>query len=203
MQLRFLFLLFTLTSISSATGQSAFKASIKNHRANYKQAFLMEEDSPLDSAGVQGLRFFRPKKAYRVTATVTLLPDSEPFEMLTYSGEVQPYIAYGKLQFTLRGEDLELTIYRNLRFARLPMFRDRLFLPFKDQTNAKSTYGGGRYLDFSIRDIKEGKLILDFNKAYNPFCAFSDGYSCPIPPFENHLLVKVKAGEKTYQKQLF
>ncbi|GAB5554736.1 MAG: DUF1684 domain-containing protein [Saprospiraceae bacterium] len=180
--------------------QTDFKKAIKNHRAEYKQAFLMEKGAPLDSAGVQNIRFFRPKKAYQVEASFTLLKNKEPFEMPTYDGKVQPYIAYGKLNFVLGRDSLELTIYRSLRFLRMPMFRDKLFLPFKDQTNARSTYGGGRYLDFKIGDIHDGKLTLDFNKAYNPYCAFSDGYSCPIPPFENHLLVKVKAGEKAFRE---
>lgn len=200
MSLRFLLLLLSFISTNLATAQTNFKDAIKNHRIEYKQAFLVEEGSPLDSTEIKKLRFFRPKKDYQVEASFTLLKDRKPFEMPTYNGELQPYVAYGKLNFVLGRDSLELTIYRNLRLIRLPMFRDYLFLPFKDLTNAKSTYGGGRYLDFRIGDIQNGKLLIDFNKAYNPYCAFSDGYTCPIPPFENHLLVKVKAGEKVFKK---
>lgn len=200
MWLRLLLLVSYLIGSPILKAQTDFKRTIKNHRAEYKQAFLMEERAPLDSADVQNLRFFRPKKAYQVEASFTLLKNRDPFEMPTYDGEVQPYVAYGKLNFVLGGDSLELTIYRNLRFIRMPMFRDKLFLPFKDQTNTRSTYGGGRYLDFKIGDIQDGKLTLDFNKAYNPYCAFSDGYSCPIPPFENHLWVKVRAGEKAFRE---
>jgi hypothetical protein len=182
------------------SAQIDFKSALKKHRTEYKQAFLQEERAPLDTLGVQNIRFFRPKKAYQVSATFTPLEKVEPFDMLTYSGEVQPYIAYGKLQFILKGESLELTLYRSLNLMRMPMYRDYLFLPFKDATNQKSTYGGGRYLDFKTSDIQDGQLILDFNKAYNPYCAYSDGYSCPVPPYENHLLVKIKAGEKAYSK---
>lgn len=200
MWLRLLLLVSSLIGTHFAAAQSDFKSSLKTHRAAYQQSFLEEERSPLDSAAVKNLRFFRPKKAYQVEASFTLLKDRESFEMPTYNGEVQPYVAYGKLNFVLGKDSLELTIYRSLRLIRLPMFRDYLFLPFKDLTNTKSTYGGGRYLDFRIDDIQNGKLMIDFNKAYNPYCAFSDGYSCPIPPFENHLLVKVKAGEKVFRK---
>lgn len=200
MWFRLLLLVSSLLGTHFAAAQSGFKNNLKSHRAAYQQTFLEEEQSPLDSAAVKNLRFFRPKKAYQVEATFTLLKGSEPFEMPTYNGELQPYVAYGKLNFVLGRDSLELTIYRSLRLIRLPMFRDYLFLPFKDLTNAKSTYGGGRYLDFRIGDIQNGKLLIDFNKAYNPYCAFSDGYTCPIPPFENHLRVKVKAGEKVFKK---
>jgi uncharacterized protein (DUF1684 family) len=79
----------------------------------------------------------------------------------------------------------------------MPQYKDYLYLPFKDFTNGESTYGGGRYLDFKMSDIQENQtIIIDFNKAYNPYCAYSDGYSCPIPPSENHLQVFIEAGEK-------
>ena len=85
----------------------------------------------------------------------------------------------------------------------VPQFRNELFLPFKDKTNANGSYGGGRYIDIKISDIENGKVILDFNKAYNPWCAYSDGYSCPIPPKENHLKIAVTAGEKEYGKSKY
>jgi uncharacterized protein (DUF1684 family) len=83
----------------------------------------------------------------------------------------------------------------------IPKYRDYLFIPMKDQTSGKETYGAGRYLDASIKDIKDGKIALDFNKLYNPYCAFSEGYSCPIPPKENHLPVRIEAGEKLFLKE--
>ena len=82
----------------------------------------------------------------------------------------------------------------------MPQYRDYLFLPFKDPTNGKASYGGGRYLDLKTGDLKSGTAIIDFNKAYNPWCAYADGFSCPIPPAANHLAVEIHAGEKNFEK---
>jgi uncharacterized protein (DUF1684 family) len=74
-----------------------------------------------------------------------------------------------------------------------------LFLPFQDETNGDDTYGGGRYMDLKITDIRDNRITLDFNKCYNPWCAYSDGYNCPVPPKSNHLPIEVKAGEKMFK----
>jgi uncharacterized protein (DUF1684 family) len=89
-----------------------------------------------------------------------------------------------------------LAIYQNVDLVNTAGYEDYLFIPFKDLTNGEDTYGGGRYLDLKI---PEGETILiDFNRAYNPYCAYNHNYSCPIPPFENHLKVKIEAGVKKY-----
>jgi len=80
-------------------------------------------------------------------------------------------------------------------------YADYLFIPFTDNTSGNESYGGGRYLDYKISDIKNNKLLLDFNKAYNPYCAYTTGYNCPIPPAENDLKVAIKAGEKAFEKK--
>ena len=120
--------------------------------------------------------------------------------MPTYSGKTSPYVSYGVLSFTLNGQPQQLTVFRSLRLASNPKYRDYLFLPFKDATSGETTYGGGRYLDFRLGDIHDCQLLLDFNKAYNPYCAYSDGYSCPIPPAGNRLTVAINAGEMNYGK---
>jgi uncharacterized protein (DUF1684 family) len=84
---------------------------------------------------------------------------------------------------------------------RQPQYKDYLFLPFKDETNGFETYGGGRYMDVRISTLKDGKIILNFNKAYNPYCAYGDGFNCPIPPLENHLNFSIKAGERDFKAQ--
>ena len=83
---------------------------------------------------------------------------------------------------------------------RMKAYANHLFLPFKDATNDVTTYGGGRYIDLEVGDIVDGQFVLDFNTCYNPWCAFSAGYNCPVPPRENHLAVEVKAGEKKFKK---
>ena len=89
--------------------------------------------------------------------------------MATYSGEVQPYRKYGEITFTLDGQKHTLEVYENLRYLKIPGYEDYLFLPFKDLTNSKKTYGGGRYINLSKKDAADGTLTVDFNKNYNPW----------------------------------
>ena len=134
---------------------------------------------------------FAADKAYCVTARYE--PGAgEVFGMKTSTEREPKYQQVGTLHFTLEGVDEQLTVYRNIDLSRLDGYRNYLFVPFTDLTNGESTYGGGRYLDL------EGPLgetvELDFNRAYNPYCAYGGHYSCPIPPEENHLEVAVRAG---------
>ncbi len=178
-----------------------YEQQIMAHRSDYKAEFRASASSPLHSnSDLMGLRFYAPDVRYRVEATVRLTPDAEPFDLPTYSGKTQPHVKYAVVSFTLNGHPYELAVFRSLNLMQLPQYRDYLFLPFKDATSGKETYGGGRYLDLRLRDIQAGKLMLDFNKAYNPYCAYADGYSCPIPPRENQLPIAIEAGEKTYAK---
>lgn len=80
------------------------------------------------------------------------------------------------------------------------MIIDYLFIPFKDKTNGAATYGGGRYLELRMGEIIDNKVVIDFNKCYNPYCAYSEGFNCPIPPLENHLDIKIEVGEKMFAK---
>lgn len=194
------FVLFLLVlSVHTAWAQTPFARKIVQHRDAYRAEFLKSANSPLRTQqALDSLEFYAPDSLYSVEATVRLLPGAQPFDMPTYSGTAKPHVAYALLTFMLQGKPLELTLYRSLTLVRLPQFRDYLFLPFKDATSGQDTYGGGRYIDFRLADMKHGKLTLDFNKAYNPYCAYSDGYACPIPPKENRLTIPVKAGEKNY-----
>ena len=124
--------------------------------------------------------------------------DAEEFEMATYSGITKPYVKYGDLEFELGDTTLQMAIYQSLRLRQMPQYREYLFMPFKDDTNDDTSYGGGRYIDLTISDIQDGKVKIDFNKAYNPYCAYSDGYNCPVPPRANWLEVKIEAGEQLY-----
>lgn len=197
--MRLLFLLLLLTT--TAFGQTAYNDSISRHRNAYKADFLKTDHSPLkNETDLAALRFFAPDSTYRVMATVQRTTNAEPFEMPTYSGKTSPYVSYAVLSFMLNGQACRLTVFRSLRLASNPQYRDYLFLPLKDTTSGNETYGGGRYLDLRLGDIHDGKLLLDFNKAYNPYCAYSDGYSCPIPPASNRLTVTINAGEMTYAR---
>lgn len=184
---------------AGAQGSAGYAKSIKQHRKAYKKAFLSNERSPLDRKGIKDLRFFAPDEAWRVNAEFVRTPEAETFDMATYSGTTKPYVQYGYLRFPYRDTVLTVNVYQSLMTTKMPQYRDHLFVPFKDDTNGEETYGGGRYIDLRIGDIQADKrCVLDFNKAYNPYCAYSGGYQCPIPPRENHLPVSVLAGERGF-----
>jgi uncharacterized protein (DUF1684 family) len=185
----------------SAQDTLSYAYQIEQHREHYKQDFIKDERSPLKEAELAYLRFFEPDSTYAIAADFELTPDAKPFEMATYSGMLKPYQKYGVFTFKIDSTEHQLAVYRSLRLAKLPGFKDYLFLPFRDWTNGETTYGGGRYLDFKTTDIVDGKMILDFNKCYNPWCHYSDGYNCPIPPKENHLEVEILAGERNFGKE--
>lgn len=181
----------------SSLGQS-FENEITAHREEYKKAFIEEERSPLDAEGVKMLDFFPSNENYRVNAKIKKVKKGELIEIPTYSGKIKMFQVYARLAFKVNGSKQKLLVYRNTAFTNHPLYSDYLFLPFKDKTSAKETYGGGRYLDFKMKDLSGKRMVLDFNKAYNPYCAYSDGYNCPIPPADNHLEVAILAGEKNY-----
>ncbi|MEM1320367.1 MAG: DUF1684 domain-containing protein [Bacteroidota bacterium] len=190
-----------LNSQAQELSQQAHKKEIEQHRKAYKAKLLQDQRSPFYGKPevLNKLQFYPSAPRYRVTCSFEATPDAEPFDMATYSGKTRPYIQYGQLQCPLdNGIVLYLAVYRNLMQIRMPHYRDRLFLPFRDATNYEATYGGGRYLDLSTSDIKNQQITIDFNKSYNPWCAFSDGYNCPIPPRANHLEIAIPAGEKVF-----
>jgi len=188
------------TTLSSQSSR-AYKKEIKEHRKHYKADFLKEERSPFfgKKKRLKKMRFYKANKSYKVVCDFQRTDDAKPFDMATYSGKVKSFIKYGIITFELDGKKEELSIYRNMNMMRMEAYANHLFLPFKDKTNNQKTYGGGRYIDLEVKDIVDGKVIIDFNKCYNPWCAFSDGYNCPVPPKENHLGIEVKAGERKYK----
>jgi uncharacterized protein (DUF1684 family) len=163
---------------------------------------MTDERSPVKKEDVQYMSFYNPDKKFKVNAQFIKTKLTLPFDMATLDGQRRKYIEYGTLVFDLAGKKHTLKIYQNLSMMGDPSHQDLLFLPFTDLTNDKETYGGGRYLDFHIKEIQNNILILDFNKAYNPYCAYSKDYSCPKPPEENNLNVAIKAGEKKFGKEI-
>jgi uncharacterized protein (DUF1684 family) len=119
--------------------------------------------------------------------------------MPTYSGVTRTYIKYATAQCKYKKNTIQLQLYKNIHPPINPLYKNNIFLPFKDLSNGDTTYGGGKYINLLDTDIKDGKIDIDFNKAYNPWCAYSDGYNCPIPPRENNLQYNITAGEKIYK----
>lgn len=164
--------------------------------------FLEDKRSPLKENDLQYLRFYEADSTYKVTAQANRLVDESTFIMPVLTGAARSeYLPYALLKFTVKGKALQLTVYKNTALVKRPEYADYLFLPFTDFTNSSTTYSGGRYLDFKESDFKDGVLVIDFNKAYNPYCAFGAGYACPKPPEENHLEIAIEAGEQNFGKE--
>jgi len=193
---KLLMLFFLATALSCAQNKQPIKGETefqKELNAEYKDATT----SPLkdkDRKVFEGLDFFKFDSIYIVNASFKRTPNQKSFKMKTTTSRRPVYVKYGELTFTLKAEVFKLNIYQNLGLIEKEGYEDYLFLPFLDETNGLQSYGGGRYIDAKI---PEGNtMIIDFNKAYNPYCAYTMGYSCPIPPKENSLQTYIRAGVK-------
>src|SRR6188768_1101399 len=108
---------------------------------------------------------------------------------------------FSSIHFTINDTAVTLNIYQSQDLMTMQQYKDHLFIPFTDATSGEETYESGRYIDLEIKDIANDKVLIDFNKAYNPYCAYVSGkYNCPIPPSENRLTVTIRAGEKAFRK---
>ncbi|SRR5579875_1543681 len=177
-------------------------AKALNQFRREKDAYLRSEpDSPIpveERAGFAGLRYYPPLFALRLVARVEPVPEGETVHMATSDGAARPFVKAAILHFTIDGQNYQLTGYQSAEDA-----GDEgaaLFIPFRDALSGKETYGAGRYLDVQPERAEDGTLIatLDFNLAYNPYCAYNDHYSCPITPAENTLPIAIYAGERNY-----
>lgn len=174
---------------------------IQNHRDELHHEFLDTAETPLTDEGLEifnGLDYFKIDSLYRVSSMLLRTPDEKIFEMQTSTDRLPEYLKYGSAEFTLNGKKLKLNVYQNVKLVQNEEYKDYLFIPFRDSTSGETTYGGGRYIETEIP--KGDILIIDFNKAFNPYCAYNHKYSCPIPPLENTLEIAIKAGEKSYTK---
>src|SRR5690554_5666641 len=154
---------------------------------------------PEDFEKFEGLEFYPIALEYRVEATFVRTPDEEPFYMPTTTERLPLYVKYGELFFTWEGKQHQLDIFENLE-PKKEEYKDYLFLPITDLTSGDGSYGGGRYLDVKKSEVAQGKVVLDFNKLYNPYCAYNEKYSCPIPPAQNDLPIRIEAGVKDFFK---
>ncbi|UIR55566.1 peptide deformylase [Sphingobacterium sp. SRCM116780] len=177
-----------------------YQAIITKSREEKALELSKTKFGPLPKDQIKYLDYFPANKEYQVTAEVSLLIGEETFKMPTYDGTSNPYKRYAILNFTLDNKPYSLTVYQSAALFQNPLYKNHLFLPFLDLTNGQESYNGGRYIDLSTEDIKDGKVTIDFNTAYNPYCAYSNGYRCPVPPKENILDTKIMAGEKAFHK---
>lgn len=171
----------------------AWRDDLQAYWAHINAEYADSTTSPLtpeDRAHFTHLERFPNDASYCVQARFNPVVDAEPFAMKTTKTRTPTYKAYGTLRFELNGAQRTLTIFQSV--PPHPGYENEVFLPFTDLTNGVETYGVGRYIDLHIP--LDSVITLDFNRAYNPYCAYNDRYSCPVPPRENHLTTEVKAG---------
>ena len=166
---------------------------LEQFRAQKDDFFQHDRQSPLEAdqrADFHGLKYYPENPALRLAVPIDEYSDKEIVTMITSTGSAREYMKYGQFSFDVSGEPATLQVYQD------PDGGD-FFLPFVDATAPDETYGAGRYLD--IEPIEDGKFLIDFNYAYNPYCAYNEKWSCPIPPRENRLKVRIEAGEKNFK----
>ncbi len=172
-------------------------------RATRDEDFRVPGGSPLPADALEtfdGLDYWAPDPEYRFVGAIHEYPPSEPIEMITTTGRVRPAMRHGWLSFRVDGTRLNLQIYRLLDTPETDDPLQALFLPFTDATTGKETYPAGRYVDLALDD--QGRYVLDFNRAYNPLCAYGmpERYACPVTPAENRLSVRIEAGELGFRE---
>ena len=181
--------------------ESDLVADILNYQKEQNESFKDPDSSPLPDKyrkDFEELDFFKPDTSYIVKARFERTPNAEPFFMPTTTDRESQEVVYGIAYFTLNGTEHQLEVYQSLELLEDEEYEDYLFLPFLDNTNGEETYGGGRYIDLTI---PEGDtLVIDFNKAYNPYCVYNKKYSCPLVPRQNYLRTMVRAGVKNFNK---
>lgn len=197
MNINHLLVIVLALSIMSCSRKSTL-SDIQAYRQSYIQKHIDDQRSPIKSGDEAYIHFFDNDPAWSLVCDFSKDDDAKLFDMATYSGITKPYKVYGYLTCPSAFGDIKLEIYQSANIMNYPGYENHLFLPYKDLTNGDSSYGGGRYINVTTDDIANNKLYVDFNKSYNPWCAYSDGYNCPIPPIANHLDVAIEAGEANY-----
>ena len=193
-------ILITILTISFLTSQAqnqSYDQEIKSFQQDLNEEFSNPEESPLSKKEIKkfkGHKYFPIDESLRIEAKFTRTVNPVAFQMKTTTDRLSTYDKYGEAIFEIDNKEYKLSIYQSHSLRQTEKYKDYLFLPFTDLTNGEDTYGGGRYIDLSI--ISGDILIIDFNKAYSPSCAYNHNYSCPIPPEENDLKVRIEAGVK-------
>ena len=190
-------LLLALLIPAFAFAQDDPVADIKEFQKTINKEFKGPDTSPLEPKErkrFRSLPFYDIDLQYRVVATLRRTEGSDFKPAKTTTSRISMDRVYGMLEFTLGGREFSIPVYQTKDLMTRPGFEDYLFFPFTDLTNDAGTYPGGRYIDLRIPEGDE--IVLDFNKAYNPSCAYNSKYSCPIVPSENNVDLEIKAGVK-------
>lgn len=184
-------------SFRGSQDDTTYIGQIEKHRKERERYLKTSADSPFtsDPESFKSLNYFPIDSRYRVVARLEPIKERKTRILQTNDGKTQRYLEYAWAHFKLDGVDNRLLI---LEVADMGPFRGQLFLAFGDATSAVESYGAGRYLDVT-KTPGAASITLDFNRAYNPYCAYNETFSCPLPPQENLLTVAIRAGEKTFK----
>ena len=166
-------------------------SELDDFRKNKDEYFVSNPNSPLteeQQGHFEGLRYFPENPELVLEIEVKPFEGQEMIQLPTSTGDIKTYTRYGRFTFDVEGQAAELTLFANA---------GSFFLPFVDSQAGTETYGAGRYLD--PHQLPDGKFLIDFNHAYNPYCAYNENWNCPLPPAENKLSVPIKAGEKNFK----
>ncbi|MBS1558047.1 MAG: DUF1684 domain-containing protein [Bacteroidetes bacterium] len=184
-------------SLSGGPTEAEYIQTIQKLRKE-KDEFMHSENSPFgkERQTAKPLLYFQPDAKYRVTAKLIPIQNKKMMPLPTSDGVEKKYLEYAYAEFEVNAQPARLLI---LEIVDDGPYKGTLFLAFADSTSARETYGAGRYLDLK-KVPGASTIVLDFNEAYNPYCAYSENYSCPLPPQENVLKMAIRAGEKKYHE---
>jgi uncharacterized protein (DUF1684 family) len=169
--------------------------STKRFQGELKTEYNNPNTTPLSAKAkktFKGIHFFPFNATYAVNARFVRTPQEKPFQMSTSSGTRKTYIKYAEVFFVINKKEYKLNVYQSQELLKSSEYKDYLFIPFTDATSGNETYEGGRYIDLTIPTSDH--VLINFNTAYHPYCAYTDGYNCPVPPQENTLPIKIEAG---------
>ncbi len=171
-----------------------WNSQLQEFRKGKDEFFSTDHDSPVahdERHSFMGLKYFAPDQKYRIETKLRRYDNPEIVRMTTSKGTSQQFYRVGYFEFDIDGNKVKTQAYKSAARG-----GNELFVPFKDGTSGNESYGAARYLD--IEEVPDDNYVIDFNYAYNPYCAYSDDYICPLPPKENWLAVKIRAGERKY-----
>ena len=187
-----------LSLFSCKDHENPYTQEIKAHQTKLNEDYFNPETSPLKPEELIAFKeagghdFYSINPNFKVMAYLQKDTAQDTVVMPTSSEKVKSFDTYGTAQFVLNGKSYSLKIYQNYALQNQAEYKDYLFLPFRDHTSGRTTYGGGRYID--LTKTTSDSIVIDFNKSYHPYCAYTTGYSCPIPPEENMIDLPIEAG---------
>ena len=190
------FISYILISSFVFAQSKTYKDSIESYFRKY-----VKEHGVVTGKDKEFMSFFPVNERFRMSCGFERTMNSPWFRMESSGAIKKNYRVYGIIRFTINDTAVTLNVYQSQDLMASSQYKDHLFIPFTDATSGQETYESGRYIDLEIKDITNDKVMIDFNKAYNPYCAYVSGkFNCPIPPAENRLAVAITAGEKSFGK---